>query len=412
MKIAIPTRFAHSVGGVETYLECVVPALMSRGHDVSVWHEIDLPAGTRLLFTSAVKRLRLGPSEDIAREAIGEMRRWQPDVVFSQGIARTAVELEMTGVAPFVTALHAYQGTCISGFKTHSFPAPVSCQQPLGPSCLLQFHVRRCGGWSPVTMVRDYTRQVARRDVLRRSAKVVTLSRYMRDECVRQGVADDRVHCVPGFAPALPEAVEDGAGSQTQPRPLHLAFAGRMERLKGALLMLDALGQLAPKLLGAIRVTMVGDGAERADCERLAAALRHKGGVIDFPGWLSREEWSGVLRRVDLLVVPSVWPEPFGLIGLEAATVGVPALAFDVGGISDWLADGETGRLLQTHPSGEALARGIEDCLGDTARLERWGRAAAAASSTRTVDAHAAGLEAVFREVVDQHRFLSARHSS
>ena len=68
---------------------------------------------------------------------------------------------------------------------------------------------------------------------------------------------------------------------------------------------------------------------------------------MHFPGWVTRDEWTRILQRVDLLVVPSVWPEPLGLIGLEAASMGVPALAFNVGGIGDWLTDGETGRLLE-----------------------------------------------------------------
>lgn len=408
MKIAVPTRFAHSVGGVETYLECLVPALVARGHEVSVWHEIDLPDGVPSLVGSGVRRQWLGSTDDVTRPALVDMRRWQPDVVFSQGIARASTELEMIGIAPFVSVLHAYQGTCISGFKTRTFPSPAPCQRPLGPLCLVQFHARRCGGWSPVTMAHDYVAQTAHRDVLRRSTQVVTLSNYMRDECVRQGVANERVQSVRAFAPPLPSPERSPQTSTLPARRFHLAFAGRMERLKGARLLLEALTRVSPALLGSFQVTMVGDGTERADCERLAATLRQQGGLVNFPGWVSRAEWSRILRSVDLLVVPSVWPEPLGLIGLEAASVGVPALAFDVGGISDWLVDDETGRLLQTPPSADALARGIEDCLGDATRLRRWGNEAAAAASVRTVDAHAAEIEAVLRASVNQHASTSS----
>ena len=408
MKIAIPTRFAHSVGGVETYLECVLPALVSRGHDVVVWHEIDMPSHTASIVGRGVERRLLGSSDSEARAALRDMRGWQPDVVFSQGIARPSVELDMTGLAPYVPVLHAYQGACISGFKTHTFPSPVPCQQALGPSCLLQFHARRCGGWSPLTMVQDYATQTARRDVLRRSTRVVTLSQYMRDECVRQGVQDECVQCVPAFAPPLPHVEHASTTASTGDRRLHLAFAGRMERLKGAQLLLEALALVTPAVLARLHVTMLGDGIERAACERLASGLRTSGAAIDLPGWCSREEWSRVLRHVDLLVVPSVWPEPLGLIGLEAASAGVPALAFDVGGISDWLVDGQTGRLLSTRPSASALARGIEDCLSDPPRLRRWGHAAASAARLRTVDAHVEALEAVLMDAVEQRGVVSA----
>ena len=43
--------------------------------------------------------------------------------------------------------------------------------------------------------------------------------------------------------------------------------------------------------------------------------------------------------------MPSVWPEPFGLVGIEAGCVGLPAAGFGVGGIPDWLRPGETGEL-------------------------------------------------------------------
>ena len=51
------------------------------------------------------------------------------------------------------------------------------------------------------------------------------------------------------------------------------------------------------------------------------------------------------MKNMDLLVVPSVWPEPFGLVGPEAAHHGVPSAAFAVGGIPEWLVDGVSGHL-------------------------------------------------------------------
>lgn len=409
MRIAIPTRFAHSVGGVETYLEGVLPALAARGHAVKVWHEINLPAGVRPLIGAGVQRQRLGSSTADVRSALLDMRRWQPDVVFSQGIARPSAELEMMAIAPFVSVLHAYQGTCISGFKTHGFPTPTTCRQSLGPACLLQFHARRCGGWSPVTMARDYVTQLEHREVLRRANGIITLSGYMRDECVRQGVAPDRVECVAAFAPPLPPPSERRDIQSARARRYHLAFAGRMERLKGAHLLLDALHLVAPALLTSLEVTMVGDGIERGKCERLATTLRRTGGVVHFPGWVTRDEWTRILQRVDLLVVPSVWPEPLGLIGLEAASMGVPALAFNVGGIGDWLTDGETGRLLEARPAADVLARGIEDCLSDRDRLQRWGDTACQRASRRTVNAHVEGIEAVLRTVQQAVTVAGAR---
>ena len=72
----------------------------------------------------------------------------------------------------------------------------------------------------------------------------------------------------------------------------------------------------------------------------------------------------------------------------------VPALAFDVGGIREWLIDSETGRLAQlTADAAGSLSRALEDCLADRERLSRWGRQAYTASQARSLGAHIDALE-------------------
>ena len=66
-----------------------------------------------------------------------------------------------------------------------------------------------------------------------------------------------------------------------------------------------------------------------------------------------------------LLVVPSVWPEPFGLVGLEAGAHGVPAVAFETGGVGEWLRDGTNGLMAGRRPAVEPLARAIAAALAD-----------------------------------------------
>lgn len=85
---------------------------------------------------------------------------------------------------------------------------------------------------------------------------------------------------------------------------------------------------------------------------------------VVFLGWASADECAELLRTSDVLVVPSLWPEPFGLVGIEAQRSGVPVAAFAVGGIPEWLDDGRAGALAPAAPPTAAgLAEAIVRCL-------------------------------------------------
>ncbi len=392
MRIAIPTRYAHAVGGVETYLECVLPLLAGAGHDVKVWNEFDTVAGGRSVVPAGVPIGRLGPSSGAVEHGLADIAAWKPDVVFSQGIAAVDAERRLQATAPMVVLLHAYHGACISGNKMHAFPAPAPCSRELGPGCLLRYHVRRCGGWSPVTMVASYREQRLRQTILREANAVAVLSDHMRRECIVQGVDAVHVRQLPVFVPGRQDRVAGHAACGAH-EGVHIIFVGRMERLKGAHVLLSALEQVAPAMLREVRVTIVGDGRERQRCEQQATRLVAGGLRIEFTGWLSHERCAELVRTADLLAVPSVWPEPLGLVGLEASAAGVAAVAFDVGGVREWLTDNVTGRIVPGAPSETGLARALEDCLRDWERLRRWGAAAADRVRPRTVAAHVNALE-------------------
>jgi glycosyltransferase involved in cell wall biosynthesis len=399
VRIAVATRFVHRVGGVETYLAGVLPALADRGHEVAVWHEFDVPSDSTAFVPAQMGTYRIRTPGG-ASDVLDDLAAWRPELVFSQGMADVTSEKRLRTIAPTVAVMHDYRGACISGTKLHAFPVPRPCTRALGPGCLTRYHALRCGGWSPVTMATEYAEQRQRQTTLRTSAFVVTLSEHMRREAVIQGVRAERVVCVPAFVPPATVAPASASGDELD-RPTgtrHLVFVGRMERLKGAGLFVAALERLASSARHALKVTFVGDGRERARVEQKVHRLRASGLDSVFTGWLPPQAVLDVFKAADLCVVPSVWPEPLGFVGLEAAAQGLPCVAFDVGGMSDWLHDQETGMLIKGPISAAALARAIEACLSDVASLRRWGRAAAEQASHRSVDRHVRALEAIFQK--------------
>jgi glycosyltransferase involved in cell wall biosynthesis len=102
--------------------------------------------------------------------------------------------------------------------------------------------------------------------------------------------------------------------------------------------------------------------------------------LADRLGLASRVEFKGDFPRAaelypeaSLVVLPSLWAEPFGLVGPEAMAHGIPVVASRVGGVPEWLTDGETGFLVEPKDV-DALAARINTLLGDPSLAERLGR--------------------------------------
>ena len=195
------------------------------------------------------------------------------------------------------------------------------------------------------------------------SSCCVTIARFLRTvhTCSTSSVATVLLR------PSCPSLSLVWSERALRERPgVRLLFAGRMEAMKGGMVLLDALPQIVHASGCPVHLTFAGDGIERSSWEARARALTAEtpGLVIDFTGWVPAEQIRALLLETDLLVLPSVWPEPFGSIGPEAAGHGVPAAAFDVGGVSQWLRDGVTGHLaLADPPSVDGLAKAVIRCL-------------------------------------------------
>ena len=392
MRIAVTTRTLARVGGVEAYVERSAQGLVAAGHDLCVFPQdgarraggLDVPAWTL--------RSRGGASLADA------VRDYGPDVLVTHGLDDPALEAVLAAIRPSVFFAHAYHGTCISGAKAHSWPAVRPCTRTLGPGCLLRYHARRCGGLNPVTMVRAYHRQLGRLDAVRQHDRLFAISTHIAREYTRHGVPPDRIEVLP---PPVPDATDDRVEAID---PDHIVYLGRLERLKGPAVAVASVAAAAVKMQRPLRLTIAGDGSHATEVQ--AAASQIAPGVlrdIRFTGRLDPAAAASLLARAGLVVVPSLWPEPFGLVGLEAAARGVPVVAFDVGGIPEWLIDGVTGHLASSFATPvpnlrDAIIRALAD-PAHYAALRRGAREAYAAAAARQ---HVGALARALVDVVQR----------
>jgi glycosyltransferase involved in cell wall biosynthesis len=139
-----------------------------------------------------------------------------------------------------------------------------------------------------------------------------------------------------------------------------------------------------------------GDGWRLEEMRRLARRLGLEKRVC-FRGWLGADELAHELAEASVVVMPSIWPEPFGLVGIEALAAGRPVVASATGGIGDWLDNGVSG--LSVKPGDpRALASALNELLADPARQQAMGAAGQKIVAERfSTQRHFAALSDAYR---------------
>lgn len=398
MRIAVVHRGLSKIGGAEAYLDRVLPALGERGHQIAFLGEDDDSAPVAIRLPADAPRWsvrRLGQ-----QAALNHLRVWRPDLLFVNWSLSAELEAALLRVAPAVMFAHAYWGACISGYKRWARDNYAQCQRRLGWSCLLHYYPHRCGGLNPLRMVRNFGAQRGRARRLAGYRTLLVASQYVRDEYIRQGLDPAQVRCI--YLPVQDSGEPTPLDNDCAQGELRLLFAGRMTALKGGAMLLAALPQVAQRLGRSLRLTLVGDGPEGAKLQALSKGV--EAGCpevrVHFAGWTNGAELAQWFQHSHLLVVPSLWPEPFGLIGPEAGFYGLPAAAFAVGGIPEWLRDGVNGALAPARGlNADNLAEAVARCLRDPAHYARLRAGAREQARRFTLERHLNQLVELFGEL-------------
>jgi glycogen(starch) synthase len=145
------------------------------------------------------------------------------------------------------------------------------------------------------------------------------------------------------------------------PRDRDVAYLGRFVTFKGADIVIDALARLAAdnKRLSA---TMIGVGPQ-ADALKERSQAAGISAQVDFPGPLRGETLARALNRHRILVVPSRWEEPFGIVALEGLACGCVVVVADSGALPEVI--GPCGPTVPKNDSA-ALAAVLELLAGNS----------------------------------------------
>jgi glycosyltransferase involved in cell wall biosynthesis len=239
--------------------------------------------------------------------------------------------------------------------------------------------VRRISG-ARVALFRHWhdapSKQRTRELLTRRADRFILVSRFHREDYRRQGmwVGQTSVLYNPidteRFRPSPALRASTRARLGCADSEVIVGYVGRMIGAKGIFTLLEATERLFGGESSA-SVLWVGDGEDsaklRARVARSMHANRHR-----FLGW--EADMAALYPALDLLAVPSLYPEPFGRVCVEAQAAAVPVVSSRAGGLPETFVPESTG--LGVEPGdADGLAAAILDLIGDPERRRRMGAA-------------------------------------
>ncbi len=367
--------FAPIVGGEERVVEDLSRELVARGHDVSI-ATLQQPGGvvpgelagahvhtlrsTSYRITRShqdTERRHAPPAPDLETvlDLRRVLRRERPQVVHAHNwIVHSYLPLVRESHSALVLSLHDYGLICATKRlrrkeEVCSGPGPIKCQICAG------HHYGVAKGLVAASGTRAFESR------LRRNVDVFLPVSSTVEELCRIG-ADEVSRVIPNFIRELPAPpVEDPRLAELPDEPFILFF-GDATLDKGAWALADAYKQLEdPPPLVLVGRCYIDELKERPGVHATGA----------WPHRLAIE----ALRRSLFTVAPSLWPEPFGIVALEASAAGKPVIASDIGGLRDIVVDGETGFLVPPEDRA-ALVEAMRRLIADAGLRERLGAAA------------------------------------
>ena len=351
-------------GGAERYWRVVLPALRGAGRDVQV---LVRSASDRPGFEPDPLTIPWGGDDGAACVSaamhVRSILRARRGTVITASVFDPAVlDVVRAEADRWLVRVHDHRPFCPNGDRVFPQFSDI-CTHAAGWSCALNTVVHGCmNGPRPASFAR-LAQRLAVRDRLTRADAILVSSGYMYGSAVNNRLDPRRIVITP------PPLTDAAYAQPIVPRPVRdtVLFSGRITPQKGVQSLVRAIARIPGERRPAL--VIAGSGADEPAARALAVRL---GVAADWRGWLGTRALRAAIDEATVVAVPSLEPEPFGLVGIEAQARGRPAVAYDVGGISDWI-----------EGAGTAVARGDERAFAaallDALVPETWARTSRAA---------------------------------
>lgn len=391
------------IGGRDLHVRMLAHELFQRGHDVEVV-TLAGPKGDRTEVDGDIRVHRLGgwgralqrfyvdperpfhptvPDPGLVWKLFNLIRERQPQVVHAHSwMLYSILPFLPSQKTRLVVSMHEYGFVCSK--NTFTYRGEV-CDGPRLTKCV----VCASAQYGPIRSAALTTGLSVTRPLHRRVDRYIAISESVAQACrplIRN--SETEIDIIPPFIPDESFCPPDTKRPEfLESIGEYIMFAGALGPHKGIDVLLEAYREIAS------RVRLVLLGLRRHDTPK-----RFPNGVLvveDVPHHDVIRAWNNCL----LAVVPSRWPEPWGMVAMEAMAAGRPVVASAIGGLRSIVQDGKTGILV---PPGDAAAlrAGIQRLLDDSGERTRMGEAGKQRAAECKASKLVPRVEQLYREVV------------
>ncbi|WP_320129925.1 glycosyltransferase family 4 protein [uncultured Sphaerochaeta sp.] len=359
MRILFLNTTGGYFGGVEQNIALAAKGLSDKGH-ICIFACKKNSSVDQQLFNSLFESTwELGPTS-----LVSILTQTKPEVIYVHKFDDIGSVRSAAKNLPIVRMVHDHDLYCPRKHKYYFFSHAI-CTKKAGFCCYLDLAFLEKGpkgiGFSSIgTKLKEL-------DQNRKLDTLIVGSNYMKGELLRNGFSDNQTALLPPCVAPFPEPLKE------QPKKNTVLFVGQLIRGKGVDTLIKAFALLKDKLSSSVTLEILGTGNDLGNLEALVQE-EELSKIVKFIGWISHDRLVDFYDGASLVVVPSRWPEPFGMVGVEAMLRQRPVVASNVGGISDWLEDGKTGFLVPSNDP-QAFADKMLILLQDKELAQKFGKA-------------------------------------
>ena len=346
MKIMQINDFYYPLGGAEIYFLDICKSLEELGHEVIVVSSSHQPK------TSYRKKEYFLPSSRGIKSSFKIFKIWNmfkkiikennPDIIHIHNIyyfLSPFILRKLFFIKPSIRTVHDVRlfCPCLSGkiIKKKN----VICHYPIGISCIKNgCYPFNCKGINILNSFYKLFVTFYELQVTKELDAIIVGSKYMQEESIRNKIPVEKISINPLYVR------EEIKGNKDKVQENLILYIGKLEEYKGIFALIHALKLLPLNLKWKAKI--IGEGSLFEDIKIEIKKSKMKTKIV-----LERESSLEKLKRnyqkAFIVVIPSLIPESFCLVGIEAMSFGIPVVAFDVGGIREWLKHGKNGFLVK-----------------------------------------------------------------